>query len=130
MTVKFRTEDMELDPRRMPTGTVLLFDIRYAGTDESARQITGRDTRGRTEPKTYAYAMVKAAGVWYVTGSGKVPTAAGWGAIERWLERDGREVVRVQIVTGAQSIWPKPVEVATTELDPGDVLDGYTGRPY
>jgi hypothetical protein len=97
MDVKF-----ELDSRKVPNGTVLVFGIRYERTDDEP----GGDIRGRSNPTVYTYAMLKAGGFWYVTGSGKVPTAAGWGAIERWLERDGREVVWVRRVTNTAQLWP------------------------
>lgn len=92
----------KLDSRKVPNGTVLVFGIRYERTDDEP----GGDTRGRTNPTVYTYAMLKAGGVWYVTGSGKVPQAAGWGAIERWLERDGRVVVSVQAATEMSQLWP------------------------
>jgi hypothetical protein len=98
MTVKFK-----LDSKRVPNGTVLVFGIRYEREPEG-------DTRGRTNPTTYTYAMLKAGGLWYVTGTGKVPVAAGWGAIERWLERDGRVVAWVDVMGEPTRIWPTPVE--------------------
>lgn len=87
----------------IPNGTILTMGIRYEGTDEP-----GGDTRGRTNPKVYTYAMVKAGGLWYVTGSGKVPQAAGWGAIERWLGKDGRVVEWVRVVTEEAPLYPAP----------------------
>jgi hypothetical protein len=84
-----------LDPRTVPDGGVLVVGIRYE-----------LSTSGRV----YTFAMLKIDGLWYVTGSGKSPTAAGWLAVERWL-RDGREVVRVQYC-GDPSTWttlfPRP----------------------
>ena len=99
MDVKFK-----LDSRKVPNGTVLVFGIRYERTDDEP----GGDTRGRSNPTIYTYAMLKAGGLWYVTGSGKVPTAAGWGAIERWLERDGRVVEWVNAVAQTVTLWPLP----------------------
>ncbi len=99
MTVRFK-----LDNRAVPNGTVLVFGIRYERTDDEP----GGDTRGRTNPTVYTYAMLKAGGVWYVTGSGRVPTAAGWGAVERWLEKDGRVVVWVKAATEMTDVWPLP----------------------
>jgi hypothetical protein len=99
MDVKFK-----LDSRKVPNGTVLVFGIRYENTDDEP----GGDTRGRTNPTVYTYAMLKAGGLWYMTGAGKVPQAAGWGAIERWLERDGRVVVSVKAMTGEVVLWPLP----------------------
>lgn len=103
MTVKFK-----LDSRKVPNGTVLVFGIRYEREPEG-------DTRGRTNPTVYTYAMLKAGGLWYVTGTGKVPVAAGWGAIERWLERDGRVVEWVDVMGEPTRIWPAPAE------EPADV---------
>lgn len=88
----------------IPNGTILTMGIRYAGADEDDLDAT----RGRTNPKVYTYAMVKAGGLWYVTGSGKVPTAAGWGAIERWLAKDGRVVEWVRVVTETAPLYPAP----------------------
>lgn len=93
MTVKFK-----LDSRQVPDGMVLLFGIRYAGTDSFPTT---------DKAKVYTYAMIKAGGFWYVTGGGKTPQVAGWGAIERWLARDGREVVWVRHVTETVQLWPR-----------------------
>ena len=85
-----------------PEGTVLLFGIRYWDN-----------------PKVFTYAMLKADGLWYVTGgSSQVPTAAGWGAVERWLEKDGRVVEWVRIVIETEQVWPEPASpVEPTEAD-------------
>jgi hypothetical protein len=91
MTVKFK-----LDSRKVLDGTILLFGIRYAAEPGAW---TGPD-------KTYTYAMLKAGGMWYVTGGGRTPQAAGWGAVERWLERDGRVVEWVRHVTETCQLWP------------------------
>jgi hypothetical protein len=96
MTVKFR-----LDSRTVPEGTVLLFGIRYVGPDQE-----GISRMPEEEAKVYTYAMIKAGQFWYVTGGGRTPQAAGWGAVERWLERDGREVVWVRTVTQTVQLWP------------------------
>lgn len=106
MTVKFLND---LDPRKMPNGVILVFSIRYAGDQP------GGNTRGRTNPKIYDYAMLKSGGLWYVTGAGQSPQAAGWGAVEKWLTRNGREVVRVEIVTGQTTIFPVAVAEATQD---------------
>lgn len=88
MTVKFTLKDSAA-----PDGTVLVFGIRYEGDN----------------PTVYTYAMLKAGGLWYVTGgSGRVPTAAGWGAVARWLEKDGRVVEWVELVTEKRRVWPVP----------------------
>lgn len=91
-----------LDHKKIPNGTILVFHIRYTLQAEPDSE----STRGRTLPTVYTYAMLKAGGLWYVTGSGKVPVAAGWGAVERWLDREGREVVKVEVSTGMTTIWP------------------------
>lgn len=90
-----------LDSRKVPNGTVLIFGISYQNppTDPDA-------TRGLTPPKVFTYVMLKAGSLWYVTGSGKVPVAAGWGAVQRWLDKDGREVEWVDAVTSRKRIWP------------------------
>lgn len=99
MTVKFK-----LNSQEVPDGTILLFGIRY---QREPGAWTGPDT-------TYTYAMLKAAGLWYVTGGGKTPQAAGWGAIERWLDKDGRVVEYVDHVTETVRLWPGPsAETAT-----------------
>lgn len=84
----------------MPNGTVLVLSIRYRPTDEP-----GGDTRGRAKPAVYTYAALKTGGLWYLTGSGRVPTAAGWGAVERWLARDNRELVSVDHMTRNVRLW-------------------------
>jgi hypothetical protein len=99
MTVKFK-----LDSRVVPEGTVLLFGIRYVGPDQE-----GIARMPEEEAKVYTYAMIKAGGFWYVTGGGRTPQVAGWGAVERWLERDGREVAWVKAVTETVTLWPTPV---------------------
>jgi hypothetical protein len=91
MSVKFK-----LKSAAVPDGTILLFGIRH-------EREPGADTGS---PKIYTYAMLKAGGLWYVTG-GNTPTAAGWGAIERWLDRDGRVVEWVQAVTQTAQLWPE-----------------------
>lgn len=96
MTVKFA-----LDNSKVPNGTILVLGIRYETPPDE-------DTRGRTQPKVYTYAAMKAGGLWYLTGAGKTPQAAGWTAVARWLERDGRVVDSVELVTTRSKIWPSP----------------------
>lgn len=110
MDVKFK-----LDSKAIPNGTVLVFGIRYEREPEG-------DTRGRTNPRVYTYAMLKAGGLWYVTGSGQVPVAAGWGAIERWLGKDGRVVEHVDVMGAPTRIWPTSAEEAA------DVDTSQSGR--
>lgn len=91
-----------MDPRKLPNGTVLFLGVSYGGARTA-------DTRGRTEPKIYTYVALKQAGVWFFSGSGKVPQAAGWGAVERWLERDGRKLEWVKIVSALEDVYPGPL---------------------
>ena len=98
MTVKFT-----LNSAQVPDGTVLLFGIRYAADPEG---VTRMSSGASASAKVYTYAMLKAGGFWYVTGGGRTPQVAGWGAVERWLERDGREVVWVDHVTETARLWP------------------------
>jgi hypothetical protein len=98
MTVKFT-----LNNAKVPDGTLLLFGIRYTGQDPDGVARTTEE-----EAKVYTYAMIKSGGLWYVTGGGRTPQAAGWGAVTRWLERDGREVVSVDLVTDKRRVWPVP----------------------
>lgn len=87
----------KLDNRKIPNGTVLVFGIRYDREDDERP----------ANPTIYTYAMLKAGDAWYVTGSGKTPSAAGWGAVERWLARDGRVVVSVDVMGPPVRVWPK-----------------------
>lgn len=105
MTVKF-----ELDGRKVPSGTVLLFGIEY---DRPGR--TPDETRGVTEPKVFTYAMLKAGPYWYVTGTGQTPQAAGWGAVQKWLGKDNRVVRWVKVVTETADLWPAPAPVDTEQ---------------
>jgi hypothetical protein len=93
---------MKFDGRSRPDGTVLMFGIAYPNS-----------------PKVYTYVMVKAGGLWYVTGSGKVPSAAGWGAVEKWLERDDRQVQWIKAATDWADLWPEAVQIVNwpTEAD-------------
>lgn len=94
----------KLDNTKVPNGTVILMGIRYEGMGQTDLDTT----RGRQTPKVYTYALLKSGGLWYVTGSGKVPTAAGWGAVNRWLERDGRTVEWVKAATEWADIYSSP----------------------
>lgn len=97
---------------RVPNGTILIMGVRYTGQAEDDLDAT----RGRTNPKVYTYGLLKAGGLWYVTGSGKVPQAAGWGAIERWLAKDGREVAWVRVVTETAPLYPTPGAPEAAEI--------------
>ena len=90
---------MTLDPRTMPDGVVLVLSVRY---------------ENQTSDKVWTYAALKAGGRWFLTGA-NTPTDAGWAAVERWLERDNREMVRVEILTQSRSIWPVPVDAASPD---------------
>jgi hypothetical protein len=114
MTVKFK-----LDNAKVPNGTVLLFGISYAGMGQTDLDTT----RGRQTPKVFTYTMLKAGGMWYVSGTG--PQAAGWGAVTKWLERDNRVVEWVRVATEWAEVWPAKVEgekaTETTLDDPPPV---------
>lgn len=112
MDVKFK-----LDSRKVPDGTVLVFGISYERDP---------DASPRAERKVFTYAMLKAGGLWYVTGGGKVPSAAGWGAVERWLERDGRVVEWVNAVAQTVTLWPVP---PSPEEDPAKQQPPYYDLP-
>jgi len=103
-----------INPRKVPNNTVVLFGIRYSGRTSEL----GGDTRGRDNPKVYTYAMLKSGALWYVTGSGKVPTAAGWGAVEKWLNRDGRVVQWVRVAVEWADVVPP---VARPEIESAPV---------
>lgn len=105
MDVKFK-----LDSRKVPDGTVLVFGIRYEAQPDQ-----------RANPTVYTYAALKSGGFWYFTGSGKVPQAAGWGAVERWLERDGRVVEYVNAVAQTVTLWPLPPSPEGTAGQPAVV---------
>jgi hypothetical protein len=80
----------------VPDGAILVLHIRYANQEQ----------RNPQAAPVYTYAALKAGGLWYLTGTGRVPQAAGWGAVEKWLERDGRELVRAELVTSQRAVWP------------------------
>lgn len=106
MTVKFTMRNA----KAVPDGTVLMFGVRY---------------EGMTPAKTFTYAMLKAGGLWYVTGSGRVPIAATWLAVERWLDKDGRVVEWVKVVTETAQIHPTieaPEVVDVFEIGHTDLL--------
>ena len=92
-------------PKTMPNCSILLLGISYPGLVEDKDK-----TRGREMPKVFTYALLKAGGVWYTTGAGKTPQAAGWGAVERWLERDNRVLEFIEVVSGTDRVWTAPGE--------------------
>lgn len=81
-----------LDNAKIPNGTVLKMGISYPGMGQTDLDTT----RGRHTPKVFTYVFLKAGNLWY--GTGKAPQAAGWGAVNRWLDRDGRVVEWVEVV--------------------------------
>lgn len=87
----------KLKDSQVPDGTVLLMGIRY---------------EGQTTDKVWTYALLKAGGMWYVTGGPRNPQAAGWGAVNRWLERDGRIVLWVRVATGWADLYSSPVDTS------------------
>lgn len=78
----------KMDPK-MPDSTILVVRLVY---------------EGQTSDRVWTYVLLKAGGQWYTTGTGKVPQAAGWGAVERWLA-DGRRVLSIDAVTGSERIY-------------------------
>lgn len=96
--------EFKLKSATVPNGTVLMFGIRYDRPAEDDLDAT----RGMAQPKVYTFAMLKAGGLWYVTGTGRVPQAAGWPAIERWLAKDGKVVEWVKVVTGWSDLYLAP----------------------
>lgn len=110
----------KLDNTKVPNGTVMLMGIRYNGMTQADPDAS----RGRQTPRIFTYALLKAGGLWYVTGSGKVPVAAAWGAVNRWLERDNRVVEWVKVATGWADLYPSPVET-----DPGTEEPPYYNLP-
>jgi hypothetical protein len=106
---------MALDPRTMPDGVILALAVRYRPQEGD-----------QPNPKVYTHAAVKSDGFWYLSGS-RAPQIAGWGAVERWLERDNRELVRVEILTQPRSIWPVPV--AAEEADPSTLEPSHYDLP-
>lgn len=109
----------DLDDRQVPDDTLLLFGVRYI------------DAEGRTRPKVWTYAALKAGGRWYFTGTGRVPQDAGWGAVRRWLDDPIREVVWVRAMTGAVDLWPDPGSARKPDgsLDHEAPVPVYEGDP-
>lgn len=87
----------KMNDARVADGTVLLMGIKY---------------EEQTSDKVWTYALLKAGGLWYVTGNAKAPQAAGWGAVNRWLERDGRVVLWVRVATGWADLYSSPVDTS------------------
>jgi hypothetical protein len=90
---------MDLNPRTMADGSILVLSVRFRPEEDSPEN-----------PTVYAHVAIKARGFWYLTG--KAPQAAGWGAIEGWLRRENRELVKVEIVTQTSTIWPSAIDTS------------------
>jgi hypothetical protein len=108
-------QTFKLDNSKIPNGALLLMGISYDGMGQTDLDTT----RGRQTPKVFTYALLKAGGVWYTTGSGRVPQAAGWGAVERWLSKDNRVVEWVKVVTQTADLWP----VASSPVDTSQAVE-------
>ena len=93
-----------LDDSQVPDGTILVFGIRYVNLD---------DGWPWNPSKVFEYVGLKAGGRWYLTGTGRVPQDAGWGAVARWLDDPTREVVSVRTVTGTAQLYPPNPQVDT-----------------
>lgn len=92
MTVKF--EDTS------PEGAVLMLGIRFE-----------TQTRG----KVYTYALLKAGGRWWSTGQG--PSGASWTAVERWLERNGRVLLWIDVLADRTRVWTREVGASSSAPD-------------
>lgn len=92
----------KLDDRRVPDGTVLTMGIEFEGMGQTGPE---KFVGYGPAPKIFTYTLLKAGGLWYVTG-GKAPQAAGWGAIVRWLERDNKRVHWVRLANGWTDVFP------------------------
>src|SRR5690606_10766269 len=91
-------------------GTILVFGIRYVNLD---------DGRPWNPSKVWTYAGLKAGGRWYLTGTGRVPQDAGWGAVARWLDEPNREVVSVKVASGWDQLYPPQKEPNRKDQDRG-----------
>ena len=50
-----------------------------------------------------------------------MPQSAGWGAVENWLERDGRKLEWVKIVSDLADVYPAPLTASpVAELEASD----------
>lgn len=109
-----------LDDRQVADGTILILGIRYVDPDN-------QNGPGASRSKVFTYAALKAGGRWYLTGTGRVPQDAGWGAVARWLDDPTREVVFVDTVTETARLYPAPNppvgDPETAKADGRDVHD-------
>jgi hypothetical protein len=79
---------------------------------EGVTLLLGVSYQGSNSGRVYTYAGVNVAGRWYFSGLGRTPQDAGWAAVERWLESDGRIVQWIRKVTETEMIYtggPVPV---------------------
>jgi hypothetical protein len=82
-----------------------------------------------THPKVWTFAALKAGGYWYLTGTGRVPQAAGWGAVARWASADGRSVVFVRRLEVVETLWAEDGSHAVGTDDEDEPLGpGYAGQ--
>lgn len=93
----------KIDSAKLPDGTLMTFGIRYPEMQSDPE-------------KVFTYAFLKAGGQFYGTGTGKVPQAAGWGAVDRWLNQPGREVLWVRYVTETAQVYPSPMAPEPSEV--------------
>ena len=77
---------------RVPDGTVMTMGIRYPAMGDGT--------------KVFTYALLKAGGAWYTTGTGQVPQQASWQAVDRWLTKHNRVIEWVKIFTQSAQIYP------------------------
>ena len=85
----------KLDDAKVADGTVLLIGAQY------------RNDEGQLYPKVWTYAALKAGGRWYLTGTGRVPQDAGWGAVQRWLDDNRREIAWIKVATKLEPLWER-----------------------
>lgn len=110
MTMEFKLS------AQVPDLTVLLIGIRY---------------ENQTSDKIWTYALLKAGGLWYATGTGRVPQAAGGPAVERWLAAEGRIVEWVRAISPHDSVvlYERPTEpVSGVRVVPVEVRAERLGR--
>lgn len=84
------------------TGSVLVLQVRFNGN-----------------PKIWTYLAFKADnGRWYFTGRG--PQDAGWAAVERWLVKDDKVLVRWALNQVNRNLSIGPANTAPPSWAPGD----------
>lgn len=83
----------KMDNAKTPDGTVLIFGVKFHNQ--------------RDPEMVWTYAALKAGGMWYVTGSGRTPQAAGWGAVAKWLDDPEKVVVSIELVTDRKTVWTR-----------------------